>query len=122
MTEPQATGPTPEQIADLETWADEGDFAGIEHGTILRGAQAAEAGRAMLAAAGLDVEAFERSTAGRPRLDPTGPKGVRSPRVNVAIPEALDTALKTYAQAHGVRSSTVVRDALAAYLTTHAAS
>ena len=71
---------------------------------------------ALLEAAGVDVHAVERPVGGRPRLDPAAPRGARSPRVNVAIPETMDDVLKATAKARGVRTSVFVREALARYL------
>ena len=105
------------QIEDLAQWAESGEldpnFAG---GKALHGAAAAAAGRALLEAAGVDVDAVERAVGGRPRLDPAAPRGARSPRVNVAIPETMDEVLKAKAKARGVRTSVLVREALARYL------
>lgn len=69
------------------------------------------AGRAMPA----DVDQADRAV-GRPRLDPSAPKGTRSPKLNVAIPEALDVRLKALARTRGVRTSVIVREALDAYI------
>ena len=76
----------------------------------LYGAAAAAAGRALLGAAGVDVEAIERAVGGRPRLDPDTRRGARSPRINVAIPETMDDVLKALAKARGVRTSVLVRE------------
>lgn len=114
-----STQKNPTSAAELDalaTWADDGHYNPNEFtGTALRGAEAAEAGRALLAAAGIDVDQIDRNV-GRPRLDPATPKGTRSPRVNVAIPTSLDLSLKALAQARGVKPSMIVREALAAYL------
>ena len=115
-----STHKTPTSAAELEalsTWAQEGTFdpAQFSGHTALRGAEAAAAGRAMLAAAGVDVDQVDRA-AGRPRLDPTAPKGTRSPRVNVAIPEIMAAHLKSLAEARGVKPSEIVREALSAYI------
>ena len=85
----------------------------------LEGAAAAASGRAMLEAAGYDVDALEErlSKGGRPRLDgqPTG-VGARSPRLNVSIPADLNAQVTERANATGATRSDIVRDALAAYL------
>ncbi|MBI9115924.1 hypothetical protein [Sanguibacter suaedae] len=51
-------GPTPEQTADLVAWAEAGDFHDVEASPALTGDEARAAGRAMLEAAGLDVEEY----------------------------------------------------------------
>ena len=110
------TPASPAELEALSTWANEGEFDPAQfRGEALRGAEAAAAGRAMLAAAGVDVDQIDR-TAGRPRLDPTAPKGTRSPRVNVAIPETLDARLKSLARTRGVKTSVIVREALDAFI------
>lgn len=55
--------PTPEQVADLEAWAEASDFAGLRSDPALTGAAASAAGRALVEAAGVDVGALERSLA-----------------------------------------------------------
>ncbi len=87
---------------------------------ILRGADAAAAGRAALEAAGVDLDALEARIAkgGRPRLDgaPTG-VGERAPRVNVSIPSTIEDLLIERIATTGRSKSELVRDALEAYLT-----
>jgi len=116
MTNEKSTS-TEAEIDALARWAEDGvfdpNFAG---GKALHGAEAAAAGRALLESAGVDVDAVERAVGGRPRLDPAAPRGRRSPRVNVAIPETMDDVLKAKAKARGVRTSVLVREALARYL------
>lgn len=83
---------------------------------VLRGAEAAKYGRSVLEAAGVDVTAVERSV-GRPRVGgATSPKGVRSPRVNVAISEQTNALLEEVGRRRGVSRSTIVREALDSYL------
>lgn len=110
----------PQTKADHEAlaqWAEAGEFdPRFAGGQPLHGAAAAAAGRALLEAAGVDVDAVERAVGGRPRLDPAAPRGPRSPRVNVAIPETMDIHLQALAKARGVRTSVLVREALARYL------
>jgi Ribbon-helix-helix protein, copG family len=116
MTNDQ-TSPTKGEVDALEQWAEAGEFdPNFTGGQALHGAAAAAAGRELLEAAGVDVEAVERAVGGRPRLDPDSPRGARSPRVNVAIPETMDDVLKALAKARGVRTSVLVREALARYL------
>ena len=108
------TIPTKTEIENLAQWAEAGEFdPNFASGMALHGAAAAAAGRAMLEAAGVDVDAVERAVGGRPQLDPAAPRGAPSPRVNVAIPETMDEVLKAKAKARGVRTSVLVREALA---------
>jgi len=111
------TSPTKAEIDDVAQWAEAGyldpNFAG---GKALPAAAAAAAGSAILETAHVDIDAIERVVGGRPRLDPAAPRGSRSPRVNVAIPETMDEVLKGKAKARGVRTSVLVREALARYL------
>jgi hypothetical protein len=101
----------------LAQWAEAGDFdPNFAGGKALHGAEAAAATRALLEAAGVDIDAVERAVGGRPRLDPAATRGTRSPRLNVAIPETMDDVLKATAKARGVRPSVIVREALARYL------
>jgi Ribbon-helix-helix protein, copG family len=114
MNNDQST-PTKAEVDALAQWAEAGEFdPNFARGKALHGVEAAAAGRAMLEAAGVD--AVERAVGGRPRLDPAAPRGARSPRVNVAIPETMDDVLKATAKARGVRTSVLVREALARYL------
>lgn len=116
MTHNQAT-PTGADHDALAQWAEDGEFdPNFAGGQALHGAAAAAAGRALLEAAGVDLDVVERAVGGRPRLDPTTPRGARSPRVNVAIPESMDNRLQAAAKARGVRTSVLVREALARYL------
>jgi hypothetical protein len=113
------TIPTKAEIEDLAQWAETGEFdPNFAGGEARHCAAAAAAGRALLEAAGVDVDAdaVERAVGGRPRLDPAAPRGARSPRVNVAIPETMDEVLKAKAKARGVHTSVLVREALARYL------
>lgn len=80
-----------------------------------QGKDAAAAGRALLKAAGVDVEQVERNVGGRPRLG-EGQKGTRSPRLNVAISENLDLLLDALEKERGVSRSSLVREALDHYL------
>src|ERR1035437_5878409 len=65
------TIPTKAEIAALAQWAEAGEFdPNFAGGKALHGAEAAAAGRALLEAAGVDVDAVERAVGGRPRLDP----------------------------------------------------
>lgn len=83
----------------------------------LRGNEAAAFGRNMLAAAGVDIDALERRV-GRPRVGrkESASKGVRSPRVNVAISMHTDEQLTQLGIRRGVSRSELVRQALEEYL------
>jgi len=85
------TIPADTDHAALAEWAEAGDFdPHFAGGQALHGAAAAAAGRTLLKAAGVDLDAVERAVGRRLRLDPAAPRGARSPRVNVAIPESMD--------------------------------
>ena len=96
----------------LVEWAENAE---LKPRRVRRGNDAAAAGRALLEAAGVDVEQVERNVGGRPRLG-GGPKGTRSPRLNVAISEDLDLLLDELERQRGVSRSTLVREALDRYL------
>ena len=102
----------------MATRAERGELR-VTPGTVRQGKAAAASGRAMLEAAGYDVDALEERLAkgGRPRLDgqPTG-VGERSPRLNVSIPADLNAQVTERANATGATRSDIVRDALTAYL------
>jgi Ribbon-helix-helix protein, copG family len=101
-----------EQFADApESW---GEPQGV-----LTGAEAAAHGRALLEAAGIDVEAVERRV-GRPRIGgKTGRKGERSARVNVAVTDAQAAIIDRLA-GQGRTRSDIVREALDEYLAARA--
>lgn len=109
-------GPTPEEIGALEEWAEAGDFSDVEVTRTLRGAEARAAGRAMVEAAGVDVAALERARIGRPPLDDTVEPGTTSPVWHVRAPRPLDAAARLRADAEGRDLSSLVRDAVQAYL------
>lgn len=98
----------------LERWADGGHFrprAGVV------GPQASADGRALLEAAGVDLEALERRVGGRPRVGGgAGAKGVRSPRVNAAVDPGTDREIERVRRDQGITRSDLVRAALADYL------
>lgn len=99
----------------LARWA-ENPFAWGDPAEVLEGDDAATFGRGVLEAAGVDVGAIERSV-GRPRVGgSTGPKGVRSPRVNVAISDTADQLLNQLGRRRGMSRSELVREALDSYL------
>ena len=79
------------------------------------GPDAASHGRALLGAAGVDVEAVERRV-GRPSIGGASrPKGERSARLNVAITDSQAATLAKLTRKGHTRSD-IVRDALDAYL------
>ena len=99
----------------LARWAEDPSAWG-EPADVLTGDAAAAFGRSLLESAGVDVEAVERSV-GRPRVGGShAPKGVRSPRVNVAISDKTDELLHQLGRRRGVSRSDLVREALDTYL------
>ncbi|MCL2463928.1 MAG: hypothetical protein FWF28_02505 [Micrococcales bacterium] len=102
-----------QQDAALAAWAEAGQF---HPRRAVTGARAAADGRAFLEAAEVDLVDLERRVGGRPRLGgATGPKGQRSPRVNVAITPSQEAALNALAS-RGIKRSDAVRHALDLYL------
>jgi len=82
-------------------------------------ADAAVHGRAVLEAAGVDVEAVERRV-GRPRIDgKAGRKGERSARLNFAVTDAQAALIDRLAGSGRTRSD-IVREALDEYLSARA--
>ncbi len=102
--------------AALATWAED-PATWTEPKGVLRGDAAAAYGRSVLEAAGVDLAAVERA-AGRPRVGrrDSAPKGVRSPRVHVAISLTQDQLLDQLAHDRGQSRSELVREALDTYL------
>jgi len=97
--------------ADPESW---GESQGR-----LTGADAADHGRALLEAAGVDVAAVEHRV-GRPRIGgKAGRKGERSARVNVAVTDAQAAIIDRLA-GQGRTRSDIVREALDEYLAARA--
>jgi hypothetical protein len=96
---------------DMVAWAKAGDF---NPRTRLTAAEAADSNRAMLEAAGVDVESLERSV-GRPRINP------RDATVSITFraPTNLDHAAKTLAKKQGRERSDLIRDALTEYVAAH---
>jgi len=85
----------------------------------LTGADAADHGRALLEAAGVDVAAVEHRV-GRPRIGgKAGRKGERSARVNVAVTDAQAAIIDRLA-GQGRTRSDIVREALDEYLAARA--
>ena len=71
------------------------------------------------AAAAFGSDLIERSKGGRPSIDPEAKPGQHSRAVQVRVDDGLDRALAELAQAQHRSKSAVVRDALAAYVSTH---
>ena len=84
---------------------------------VLTGTAAAAHGRAVLEAAGVDLDALEERRRGRPRLG-GGETGTRSPRVNASIPVEMDLQLRAVEASTGKDRSELVREALRRYLPT----
>ena len=100
-----------QQAADFATAPQEWD---APQGRLV-GAAAAAQGRAILEAAGVDVEAVERRV-GRPRIGGlVGRKGERSARLNVAITDN-QAAIIDQLTRRGRTRSDIVREALDQYL------
>lgn len=81
-------------------------------------------GGSPVALRGTDAAAFgsdliERSKGGRPSIDPEAKPGHHSRAVQVRVDDSLDRALAELARAQHRSKSAVVRDALAAYVSTH---
>jgi len=73
------------------------------------------------AAADLGRRVVERSTEGRPTLDPSANPGKHSRVRQVRLPSDLAGSLDTLARAQNRRVSDLMRDALADYVSTHRA-
>jgi len=80
--------------------------------TALRGDAAAIFGRDLL----------ERSTGGRPSLDPSARPGQHSPVRQVRLPTEVNEQLTALARAEHRSPSDVIRAALAEYIASHTAS
>lgn len=78
--------------------------------TARRGDQAAAYGKAVL----------ERALGGRPSIDPDAAPGQHSKVRQVRLPQAVNDQLEEVAHHQHRRTSDVMRDALAEYLTAHA--
>ncbi|MGQ0624439.1 MAG: ribbon-helix-helix domain-containing protein [Sporichthyaceae bacterium] len=92
-------------------WAEHDMALKPDSRTALRGAAAAEHGRALL----------ERATGGRPPLDPNAAPGQHSPVRQVRLPADLNEQLDAVAAAEHRRPSDVIRSALADYLAARSA-
>lgn len=96
---------------ELANWAEHEMTLKPNSATALRGAAAAEFGRATI----------ERALGGRPSIDPQARPGQHSPVRQVRLPAELNEQLTAVAAAEHRRPSDVIRTALTDYLTTHAA-
>ncbi|WP_081968000.1 MULTISPECIES: ribbon-helix-helix domain-containing protein [Mycobacterium] len=92
----------------LATWA-ESDDRDIDPHRALHGAQAVEASRELLRRAG-----------GRPSIDPARDADGPAPRRQVRLPRRLSSQVDDLARKQGRNPSDVMRDAIAAYVDTHA--
>jgi len=111
---------TPDYDA-LAAWAESDEAIGPlgPNAVVHRGETARAASRALLEDAAEtddEREAVERAKGGRPRLDPTVKPGKNSPMWNIRVPETLDGAARARAAAEGKHLSTLIRDAVQAYL------
>ena len=109
---------TTSRDAEAARFAAEPESWGESQGR-LTGADAADHGRALLEAAGVDVAAVEHRV-GRPRIGgKAGRKGERSARVNVAVTDAQAAIIDRLA-GQGRTRSDIVREALDEYLAARA--
>jgi hypothetical protein len=116
MNAQQKTTPTPEQIDALAAWAEAGDFSDITISGALSGDQALAAGRALMEAAGVDVDAVGRSRVGRPSLSTNAAPGTTAPMWHVRAPADLNSAARALAKAQGRDLSALVREAVDTYV------
>lgn len=100
-----------QDYAQAAEWAEHEMTLKPSSTTALRGPAAATAGRELL----------ERSTGGRPPLDPNAAPGQHSPVRQVRLPPAVNEQLAAVAAAEHRRPSDVIRTALTDYLATHPA-
>ena len=104
---------------ELAAWAQRGEFS---LGSEVPRAEAQARSRALLEAAGVDVDALnERVTRGRPTLAETSASG-ESPIWRVRASQRLDHQLRQQAKTEGRTLSEVLRDAATEYLAQHAAA
>lgn len=109
---------TTSQDADAARLAADPDAWGEPQGRVT-GEAASAHGRALLEAAGVDVEAVERRV-GRPHIGgKAGRKGERSARVNVAVTDA-QAAIIDRLTGEGRTRSDIVREALDEYFAARA--
>lgn len=105
---------------DLAARAERGELR-VKPGTVRRGAEAsAEAQRSLMEAAGVaSVDELTRVVLGRPSV---GAKAGASPVVRARVPQALKDRVSALAEREQLKESDIVREALAAYVETRAAS
>lgn len=94
---------------DAARWAEDDMVLPHNSTTARRGADAAAAGRALLA----------RAHAGRPSLDPQAEPGTESPKRQVRLPQAVSEQVDTIAAAQGRRAAEVMREAITLYVQEH---
>lgn len=110
--------PRAEAAAEAAAWAESDERQVRPDATPLRGADAVERSRALLAEAAdgdPDSEQLLVRVAGRPSLGAKAPTGA-SPMWKVRAPADLDAAARDRAEAEGRRLSELIRDAVTRYL------
>ncbi len=93
----------------MAAWAEDDMTLPVDSTTALRGAAAAEHGRAALA----------RALGGRPSIDPTAAPGQHARVRQVRLPAELDQHLQQLAQQQDRTPSAVLRDAVKDYVQSH---
>ncbi len=121
-TTPEAEHRSEADWAAAAAWAEQQDTDPATATRVLRGAEAAADGRAVLEAALGGPQAVEQAIEGRPKLNPGTPRGQYARQRKVRLPADLDAALDTLAAAQDRRASDVLRDALTDYVHTHPAA
>ncbi len=109
--------PSSEDVAELEAWAEGGDFTRISVDHALVGDEARSAGRKLLEGAGVDVDALDDE---RPPAVALEEAATRPPTTGlewrVHAPGPLDRAARECAAREGKDLSTFVRDVVDGYL------
>lgn len=103
---------TEAEYRELADWAENDMTIDLDAPGVLYGAQAAQAGREMVA----------RAQGGRPPLDPNAQVGQHAKNRTVRLPGPLDAGLIAVAAQQHRRPSDVLRDAVTEYVTQHQAS
>ncbi len=96
--------------AALAEWAERDMSLPVRSRTALKGAAAAEHGRA----------ALERALGGRPSIDPSARPGQHARNRQVRLAADVDRRLQDLAERQQRTASAVMRDAVAEYLSAHA--
>ena len=110
-------GLSSDDVAELEAWAEAGDFVGVSAGHALVGDEARSAGRALLAAAGIDVDALDHERLSTASSEEAAAQPVNpGPEWHVQAPGPLDRAARERAAREGKDLSTFVRDVVDQYL------